>query len=73
MQASGTEIINWGRTYMHTPDKYTEKKKSSSTIQHKREHAQAKSTRSFLKGWIFFFLHFYFLAKDIREVYINVM
>lgn len=26
MQASGTEIINWGTTYMHTPDKYTEKK-----------------------------------------------
>lgn len=24
-QASGTEVINWGRTYMYTPDKYAEK------------------------------------------------
>lgn len=46
MQASGTEMINWGRTYMHTPDKYREKK-SSSTIEHKPEHAQASQPEVF--------------------------
>lgn len=46
MQASGTEIITWERTHMHTTDKNTEKK-SSSTIQHKPEHVQASQLEVF--------------------------
>lgn len=49
MQASGTEIINGGRTHMYTTDKNTEKK----IFKHHTAQSRAcmsKSTKSFLKG-----------------------
>lgn len=74
MQASGTEMINWGRTYMHTPDKYTEKNHQAlySTNQSTHKQVNQKFFKRLNFIFFFFFVCSYLSATGVRKVYTNV-